>query len=710
MRDFTPPTRSQAVLATPLRVLYLSQSPALIRRQLAGETLTREQAGTLRDDVSTDEITPVHILSHYDDTLGDFAHTGLRCQGVNPIGPQALRQAGFTVLVAGRRYGKGSSREHSPTAEKLAGVQLVIAESFERIYRQNADNIGLFTSTDFGLLDRIERGETILLADLLQGREPLAASILGAGGLLRWGQRYLLSSDPLPANVGLSHSPHSAAGAASHKPTAQTASHKPTAQTASYTHTATAVPQTLFEKILQRHRLSVPHTPEHAQTGDGLFVRADWRFIHEYYTGMADTLLRGALGHHFRLQRPQHIVVFEDHTAYVDESPAHVRGGLIANMHAMSQAQRDFAVRHGLRMHRTLTDSEVLLDDGSNVAGISHAMVAEHYALPGQLVVGTDSHTPHSGALGCVAFGVGTTDMANAFVTGAVRVTWPESVQVTLHGALPVGVTAKDLMLYLLATPWIRAGHGVGKVFEFTGEGIAPMDTDERATLTNMCAELGGLTGIVAPDAQTLRFLKERRGVDFQIEDWMHSDEGAHFVHHIAVDLSGLRPMVARPGDPGQGLALAELPERVRIDIAYGGSCTAGKREDFEHYHAVLAWGLAQGLKIPPGVQVFLQYGTTAVRDHCIAQGYDKTFAALGVRILQPSCGACANCGPGSSTDASQVTVSAINRNFPGRSGPGQVWLASPPTVMASALAGELLSFEDLQRRMLSGKTLRPFL
>ena len=96
---------------------------------------------------------------------------------------------------------------------------------------------------------------------------------------------------------------------------------------------------------------------------------------------------------------------------------------------------------------------------------------------------------------------------------------------------------------------------------------------------------------------------------------------------------------------------------------------------------------------------MFLQYGTTAVRDYCIARGYDKTFKALGVRILQPSCGACANCGPGASTEASQVTVSAINRNFPGRSGPGQVWLASPPTVMASALAGELLSFAQLQAR-----------
>jgi 3-isopropylmalate/(R)-2-methylmalate dehydratase large subunit len=98
-------------------------------------------------------------------------------------------------------------------------------------------------------------------------------------------------------------------------------------------------------------------------------------------------------------------------------------------------------------------------------------------------------------------------------------------------------------------------------------------------------------------------------------------------------------------------------------------------------------------------VQVFLQYGTTAVRDYCLARGYDVTFRALGVRILQPSCGACANCGPGSSSESHQVTVSAINRNFPGRSGPGQVWLASPPTVMASALAGELMSWAQLRQR-----------
>jgi 3-isopropylmalate/(R)-2-methylmalate dehydratase large subunit len=212
-----------------------------------------------------------------------------------------------------------------------------------------------------------------------------------------------------------------------------------------------------------------------------------------------------------------------------------------------------------------------------------------------------------------------------------------------------------------------------------------------------MTAELGGLTGIVAPDAETVRFLKERRGIDFSIEPWMTSDPGATYAAHIFIDCTALAPMVAAPGDPGNAIELDNLPSSVRVDIAYGGSCTAGKREDFDRYHEVLAWGLAHGLRVAPGVQLYLQYGTTAVRDYCQARGYDKTFEAMGARILQPSCGACANCGPGSSTDASQVTVSAINRNFPGRSGPGQVWLASPATVMASALAGELMSFEGLK-------------
>ncbi|RZL90272.1 MAG: 3-isopropylmalate dehydratase [Variovorax sp.] len=644
------------------RLLFLSADADAVERSLRGEALGLAEAAPLRDDVSTDEITPLPILTHYDDKLGRYPYTGFKAGDRTPIGIDAIRDSGIEVVVAGRRYGKGSSREHSPAAEKLAGVRLVIAQSFERIYRQNADNIGLFTSTDFGLVERIRAGEAIAVDELVGGRDALAAAILKNGGLLRFGQRFMREVRTVDGS-------------------------------------GPERPRTLFEKIVARHALATELTGPHPAPGDGAFVRADWRFIHEYYTGMAAHMLHAAFGKPLTLHEPQSIVVFEDHTSYVEESPAHVRGGLVPNVQRMVEAQRDFAAEYALRSHRTLTESEARADDGSNVAGISHAMMAEHYALPGQVVAGTDSHTPHSGALGCVAFGVGTTDMANAFVTGALRLTLPQSLKIVLDGRLRDGVTAKDVVLHLLAEPRIRAGNGVGKVFEFTGDAIAQLSTDERATLTNMTAELGGFTGIVAPDAETVRFLRERRGIDVALEPWMHSDADAVYADTIHVACAEVPAMVARPGDPGNGLPLADVKEAVRIDIAYGGSCTAGKREDFDHYHAVLRWAADRGLKVPPHVDLYLQFGTTAVRDHCTERGYLDAFEKVGARLLQPSCGACGNCGPGTSVRKDQITVSAINRNFPGRGGPGQVWLASPPTVAASAIAGELVSFEELQRR-----------
>ncbi|CAB3678158.1 3-isopropylmalate dehydratase large subunit [Achromobacter animicus] len=679
-----------SVLDAPARLLFLTQDPSRVTAQLGGAALTPPQAAPLRDDISTDEITPVPILTHFDEKLGRYPYTGFRAGDTQPIGIDAIRQAGINVVVAGKRYGKGSSREHSPMAEKSAGVRLVIAESFERIYRQNADNIGLYTSTDMGLVARLQGGERITVDEIVAGRDALAAAIVRAGGLLAFGQAQL--RDVSAAGERLEED-----GPGTGAPQAGVSGVSDS--TADSAAPSVGPPLTLFEKIVRRHLLRTAATAANPQQGDGVFLRADWRFIHEYYSGMAAHMLHARCGRPLRLVDPERIVVFEDHTSYVEESPNHVRAGIVPNVRAMCQAQRDFADAYGLRQHRTLTEAEAARDTGANVAGISHAMMAEHYALPGQVVVGTDSHTPHSGALGCVAFGVGTTDMANAFVTGAVRLTLPASLRIELDGAPAPGVTAKDIVLHLLALPEIRAGAGVGKVFEFAGEAIASLSIDERATLTNMTAELGGLTGIVAPDAETARFLRERRGVDAAIEPWMRSDPGADYAAVLRVDCAALSPLVAAPGDPGNGVPLSSLTARPRIDIAYGGSCTAGKREDFDYYHQVLAWAVARGLRLPDGVTLYLQYGTTAVRDYCVAQGYDKTFAAVGARILQPSCGACANCGPGSSTEASQVTISAINRNFPGRSGPGSVWLASPPTVMASALAGELASFAELQAR-----------
>ncbi|WP_260348893.1 aconitase family protein [Alloyangia mangrovi] len=311
-------------------------------------------------------------------------------------------------------------------------------------------------------------------------------------------------------------------------------------------------------------------------------------------------------------------------------------------------------------------------------------------------MVGTDSHTPHSGAVGCFAYGVGTTDMANAFMTGAIRLTMAESLRVRLEGVLRPDVMAKDVVLKLLSTDLIRSGGGLGRIFDFTGPVVDAMSIDERATLTNMVAELGGLTGLCAPDAETVRFLKERRGLDFALEDWMHSDEGASYAGEVTLDCSAIGPMLARPGDPGNGVPVDELDEPIKVDIAYGGSCTAGKREDFDRYYEVARWAADRGLKVAPGIELYLQCGTVQVRDYCLQQGYLQAFEAIGAEMLGPSCGACGQCGPGVSSRDDQVTISAINRNFPGRGGPGKTWLASPPTVVASAIAGRIMTFEAL--------------
>jgi 3-isopropylmalate/(R)-2-methylmalate dehydratase large subunit len=650
------------------KLLLLSADPACVRAQLAGDGVTLERARPLRDDVSTDEITPLPVMVHFDGALARYPYTGLQAGGERPIGRDAVHAAGIEVVVAGRRYGKGSSREHSVVAERAAGVRLVIAESFERIYRQNADNVGLFTSTDFGLIGRIRRGEAIALDELLAGRDALAAAILRVGGLLPYGQARL-----------------------------RHVAWRPSAPSAD-----DAGPRTLFEKIVDRHTLATPDTPARLQPGQGGFVRADLRFIHEYYTGMCAHMLDHAFDEGLVLHEPRSIVAFEDHLSYVHESPVHMAQGLIGGVQRLSRAHREFVERHGLTHHGYLQALEAGDVGNTGSQGISHALVAERYALPGQLIVGTDSHTTHSGALGCVAYGVGTTDMANAFVTGAARLTCPESLRVEITGPLPPGVTAKDVVLHLLALPALKRGLGVGKVFEFCGTAVRAMSIDERATLTNMVAELGGFTGIVAPDEKAQAFLRERRGIDFAIEPWMCSDAAASHAGTIVLDGRALSPMVAAPGDPGNGMALHTLRDRPRLDIAYGGSCTAGKREDFDHYHAVLQWAAERGLRVADGVQLYLQFGTVDVRDYCVARGYLQAFEAVGARLLQPACGACANCGPGASSDSEQVTVSAINRNFPGRSGPGSVWLASPPTVAASAIVGTLASFDELRRRFAS--------
>jgi 3-isopropylmalate/(R)-2-methylmalate dehydratase large subunit len=214
-----------------------------------------------------------------------------------------------------------------------------------------------------------------------------------------------------------------------------------------------------------------------------------------------------------------------------------------------------------------------------------------------------------------------------------------------------------------------------------------------------MAAEVGAFTGIVAADEKTVNFLIERgipRAEAEKMCEGMQSDADAEYALTIDIDANTLRPMIATPGDPGNGMFVDELSEEVKIDIAYGGSCTAGKKEDMDMYARVFREAVARGQKVHPSVQCFIQFGSQEVRAYCEEQGYIDIFQKVGAHIIEPSCGACINAGPGVSTLKRQVVISAQNRNFPGRSGPGQMYLASPLTVAASAIAGRIVEYQPV--------------
>ena len=638
------------------RVVYLTEDAEALARQLAGEDLAWDPERKLLDNISTDEITPGWVCYYYDETLGHYAHVGLRHGNVKA---GAFKASGAEVLVSGLSKGCGSSRETAPYAEKWAGVRLVIARTIEKIYGQNCQNIGLLTSTDFGLIERIGRGESIPLAEFTRGLDSISADIVLHGGLFPY-NKARLAGNVAPPPV-----------------------------------TTAPRPMNLTEKIVAARavadaatgRLGVPAV----KPGDALFCRTDVRFTHEYVTPMAMSLFNQFLGQDAAVSEPQSVYAFRDHLTFLGQamSPEHRKMGLLAVADSMAVTQKGFAERQGIRLFGEVK--------GGGSEAICHNAVLEEIGLPGQLIIGSDSHTCTAGALGAFAFGVGSTDIANAWYTRDVRVVVPRTVRVDIKGRMPSDVCAKDVMLKILADPYIKEGKAIGQVLEFAGPGVATMNMDERATLANMAVEGGATTGIIEADEVTIEYLRglgrwhPERG-DAQL---LRSDADAEYVHRFEIDLSALRPMVATPGDPRNGLFLDELTAReggpVKIDLAYGGSCTGGKMTDMDMYAEVLSAAVKRGLKVADGVDLYIQFGSQRIKRYAESKGYIEIFEAAGAKILNPSCGACIRAGPGVSQTKDQVTVSAINRNFPGRSGPGKVYLASPLVVAASAIFGYIV-------------------
>jgi len=413
------------------RILFLTDDTTLIRQQLEA---TGEEAAALEDalasrlsagvlplmsNISTDEITPGWVCFYYDETLGQYVYVGMREGAVKK---DEVKNGGFAVVVSGLSKGCGSSRETAPFAEVAAGIKLVIAQSIEKIYGQNSQNIGLLTSTDFSLIDRIRRGEEIPLSEFTKGIDPISQDIVTHGGLFNYNKARL--------NGKVSPPPNETPGR----------------------------PMTIVEKIIARHAFVTAGKigVEAVKPGDALFALADVRFSHEYVTPMAESLFKQALGPDARVSEPESVFAFRDHLTFLGRvmSPKHREMGLLEKAEGLATTQQSFTTQQKIRLYGESPEG------GSEA--ICHNAVVEDLALPGQIVIGTDSHTCMAGVLGCFAFGVGSTDMANAWYTKDIRIRVPETVRYVLKGKKRADVAAKDVMLLILTLEYMKSSKCIG--------------------------------------------------------------------------------------------------------------------------------------------------------------------------------------------------------------------------------------------------------
>jgi 3-isopropylmalate/(R)-2-methylmalate dehydratase large subunit len=649
---------SSIALTPGKRVLYLTKDPALIRRQLAGEldlSMKQVAVADLLDDVNTDAMSPAWACFDWrPEDIARNAYAGITVDGQRLFPEDALKNGNFEVIVSGYRKGVGSSRETAVQAEKWSGIRIAIAASFAPIHARNNVNQGVLMG-DHALLARLEAGEHLPLSAFADGWDPLTQKIIEHGGLFPFTRAYQAGAVSLPA-------PRDGDG-----------------------------PMTMAEKILAS-RVVGGDGRVRVAPGDALCVRVDGGYSHEFTTAQVHAFLADEFGADYRVANPARFAVFEDHLIYADGvakmAPFSPKIAILRELQRTFQRQSgvlDFSAENGVS------------------PGICHSVAREKMIEPGDFIQATDSHTCMGGSLGALAYGVGTTEYAALIHAGVTFVVVPESIRFELVGRLAPGVTAKDVMLHILANH-AKQQLTLDRVMEFGGPGLGTLHPDERAVLANMATECAAKAGICEVDEAQLAWIAARRpGVSVEAlrEKVVAPDRGARYAGGVhTIDLSAIRPMVATPGDPARGVpsdptngALIDELGEVPIDIAYGGSCTAGKETDVDQYAEVMREAVAAGLKVKAGVDFYIQFGSKAVEAHARERGYLELFEQAGVRLIHPGCGACIGCGPGVSTASDQVSISAINRNYQNRSGPGKLYLASPLNVAASAVAGRIVAY-----------------
>ena len=652
----TKPDGSRVVRLNPgKRVLFLTKDYSVIEAQLSGGRnlrMAEVDPSSLLDDINTDAMTPAWVCFRHKpedialDAYAGLVHKGGPKDGSRVFGTRALMDGGFEVIVSGQRKGTGSSRETAPQCERWSGVHLVIAASFAPIHERNNINLGQLMGT-YEQLERLQRGEEIALAEFTSRYDEVTRTILEQGGLFPFSAAYKAGKVKVPAPA----TPRRA--------------------------------MNIAEKILAAKLVNAGASAS-LKPGDICLVKVDGGYSHEFTTAQVHYFLQQEYGANYKLPNPAKFAVFEDHLLYADGVKR--MAPFAAQIQTLRNLQNEFQRHTGVRDYSARNGIS---------PGICHQVAREQFVDPGDFIQATDSHTCMGGGNNALTYGVGATEYAGLIHSGFTFLIVPESIRFDLVGELRPGVTAKDLILHILKVHAVPE-HTLDRVMEFGGSGLKSLSMDERATLCNMATECSAKSGVCEADELTLDWLAARRpGVSREAlrARFVAPDAGAVYDGgRHTIDLTKIEAMVAEPGDPTYGRNIADLAA-VKIDIAYGGSCTAGKEHDFDLYALVLREALEAGRTVAPGVKMYIQYGSEAVRDYAAAKGYLEVFAKAGVEVINPGCGACIGCGPGVSETKEQVTVSAINRNFTGRSGPGQLYLASPLTVAASAVAGQIVQY-----------------
>lgn len=344
---------------------------------------------------------------------------------------------------------------------------------------------------------------------------------------------------------------------------------------------------------------------------------------------------------------------------------------------AMTKAVRDFA-----RAHDIVHYFEV------GQMGIEHVILPEKgLVAPGLLTIGADSHTCTYGALGGFATGVGTTDLGVALATGEAWFKVPETIKVTLNGALPEGINGKDVILTLIGMIGVDGARY--QALEFAGAGVATLSMTDRFTIANMAIEAGGKNGIFPVDEKTLDYVKGRVSKEYEI---VTPDADANYAREVVINLSELKPVVAFPHLPGNTKRVADIGE-IKIDQVIIGSCTNGRLEDLKHAAAILA-----GKQVHQDVRCIVIPGSQQVYLDAMKAGYIEIFINAGAAVSTPTCGPCMGGHMGILT-AGERCVSTTNRNFRGRMGhvDSEVYLAGPHVAAASAIMGKIAVPEEVK-------------